>query len=158
MTEAPKINKRVTPRAMLNKRAAFAYIDGVAIVVSSIDKWDDKMVLEFIEEQAKAVGYISAVVNITHFFGEVFGASHRKLIVDWIGKNNLTASARTALVTDSAIMRAALTAYSWLTKTEGKAFDTKSRDAMCAWAVQNTSVNAAEVKKALEDCYKLIGK
>ncbi len=158
MNEILTINKIVPPQKMLNGRASFAYINGVAIVLSDVEKWDDVMVLNFIEDQAKLCDYQSAIANITHFFGDIFGASHRKLIVEWIEKNQLTASSRTALVTDSAIMRAALTAYSWLTKTETKAFDHKSRDAMCEWVTQSTDVNPAEVKTALDACYKLIGK
>lgn len=156
--EQPKINIRVEPVAMLNRRASFAYINGVAIVISDIDKWTDELVLEFIEEQAVLAGNQSAIANITHFFGEVFGASHRKLIVEWIAKKGLTASARTAMVTDSMLMRAALTAYSMLTKTRTKAFEPKEIVAMCKWVTEGTDVSPEEVKASLETCYKLIGK
>ena len=156
--DLPKINRRVAPVAMLQNKASFAYLNGVAIVISDIDKWTDSLFLEFIEEQANLAGNESAIANITHFFGDIFGASHRKLIVDWIEKKGLTASPRTALVTDSTLMRAALTAYSWLTKTEAKAFEPKDREAMCQWITQGTDISPAEVKTALETCYKLIGK
>ena len=157
-TPTPSINRRVAPVALLDKRASFAYINGVAIVLSDIPKWTDALVLEFIEQQAELAGNESAIANITHFFGDVFGASHRKMIVDWIEKKGLKPSARTAMVTDSTLMRAALTAYSWLTKTEAKAFQPSEIDALCQWITQNNGVNPAEVRKALLECYKLIGK
>lgn len=157
-TTQPEINRRVAPVTQLNKRASFAYINGIAIVISDVEKWSDSLVLEFIEEQATLADNKSAIANITHFFGDIFGASHRKLIVEWIEKKGLSPSPRTALVTNSAIMRAALTAYSWLTKTEAKAFEPNDKEAMCQWVTQGTGVNPAEIKTALETCYKLIGK
>lgn len=157
-SEQPRINRRVAPVAMLNKRASFAYINGIAIVISNVDKWTDNLVMELLEDQAQLAGSESAIANITHFFGDIFGASHRKMIVEWIEKKGLTPSPRTAMVTDSTLMRAALTAYSWLTKTEAKAFEPKDSEVMCQWIVQGTGVNRAEVKTALETCYKLIGK
>jgi hypothetical protein len=156
--QQPKINIRVAPVAMLNKRASFAYINGVAIVISDIDKWTDELVLEFVEAQAALAGNQSAIANITHFFGEVFGAAHRKLIVEWIEKKGLTPSARTAMVTDSMLMRAALTAYSMLTKTRAKAFEPKDIVAMCKWITEGTDVSPDEVRASLETCYQLIGK
>jgi len=157
-SEQPKINRRVAPVAMLNRRASFAYINGIAIVISDIDKWTDELVMEFVEEQAKMAGNESAIANITHFFGEVFGAHHRKLIVEWISKKGLTPSARTAMVTDSVLMRAALTAYSMLTRTRAKAFEPKEIVAMCQWITEGTGINPEEVRDSLEACYKLIGK
>jgi hypothetical protein len=158
VTPQAKINIRVAPVAMLNRRASFAYINGIAIVISDIDKWTDELVLEFIEGQAVLAGNQSAIANITHFFGEVFGASHRKLIVEWIAKKGLTPSAKTAMVTDSVLMRAALTAYSMLTKTRAKAFEPKDMLAMCNWITEGTDISPDEVKTSLETCYKLIGK
>ena len=158
MTQQPKINIRVAPVAMLNKRASFAYLNGIAIVISDVNKWTDELVLEFVEEQAKLAGNESAIANITHFFGEVFGAHHRKLIVDWIERKGLTPSAKTAMVTDSMLMRAALTAYSMLTKTRAKAFEPKDIVAMCQWITEGTDVSPNDVRASLEACYKLIGK
>jgi len=153
-----KVGKTVNPLAMLNGRASFAHLGGVAIVLTDVAKWSDEEVMSLIQQQADLVGNVSAQGNITHFFGDIFGATHRKMIVDWIESSGLTPSSRTALVTDSKIMRAALTAYAWLTKSETKAFDMKDRQAMCEWITQGLQVSADEVKVALEACYKLIGK
>jgi len=158
MLDMAPFKKHVAPTPMLDNQAAFAYINGIAIVVSTVDKWTDQMVIELLDEQAKLVENRSSAASITHFFGEVFGASHRKLIVQWMEKKGLSSARRTALVTDSAIMRAAMTAFSWLTKTEAKSFEPAKRDAMCEWVTQDTGVNPDEVKTALEACYKLIGK
>lgn len=154
----PAITKRVPPTAMLNRRASFAYLNGIAIVISNVDKWTDEEVLAMLNEQKQLAGSISAIANVTHFFGEVFGARHRKMAVDWIESNGLKPSARTAMVTDSAFMRAALTAYSWLSKSEVKAFEPKDKAAMCKWICEGTGVAPDDVQSALETCYRLINK
>jgi hypothetical protein len=158
MNDKPVDGKTVNPMTMLGGRASFAHLGGVAIVISNVQKWTDAEVMEMVIEQAKLVGYVSARANITRFYGDIFGATHRKMIVEWIEASGLIASSRTALVTDSKIMRAALTAYSWLTKTESKAFEPGDNKRMCEWVVQGTTTDPAEVQAALEACYKLIGK
>lgn len=158
MMDMTPFNKHVPPTAMLGNQAAFAYVNGISIVISKVDKWTDEMVLELLDHQSRLVENRSSAASITHFFGEVFGASHRKLIVDWMERKKLPSARRTALVTDSAIMRAAMTAFSWLTKTEAKSFEAGKRDAMCEWVVQDTGIKPADVKAALEGCYRLIGK
>src|SRR6478752_6819460 len=154
MSDKSLVGKKVNPVVMLGGRASFAYQDGVAIVITDVQKWTDAEVMKMINEQAELVGHVSAQANITHFYGDIFGATHRKMIVDWIESNGLTASSRTAMVTDSKIMRAALTAYAWMTKTESKAFEVKDRQAMCEWIVRDMGVSAAEIKVLLESCYK----
>src|SRR6478735_3523747 len=158
MNEKISVGRKVNPVLMLGVRASFAHQGGVAIVVTDVKNWSDAEVLEMINEQAELVGHVSARANITHFYGDIFGATHRKMVVDWIESNGLTASSRTALVTDSKIMRAALTAYAWLTKTESKAFELKDRQAMCEWVVRDMGVDGAEIKVLLESCYKLLNK
>lgn len=150
--------KKVSPVSMLEGRVSFAHLDGVAIVISNVDKWTDADVMSMITRQAELVGYVSAKANITHFFGDIFGATHRKMIVEWIESSGFNPSSRTALVTDSKIMRAALTAYAWLTKTESRAFEPGDNKSLCEWVCLGTTANPAEVKAALEACYKLLGK
>ena len=158
MLDMTPYNKRVPPTPMLANQAAFAYINGISIVVTKVEKWTDDMVLELLDHQSRLVENRTSAASITHFFGEVFGARHRKLIVEWMESKNLPSARRTALVTDSAIMRAAMTAFSWLTKTEAKSFEPGKRDAMCEWVTQDTGINPAEIKNALTACYRLIGK
>lgn len=158
MMDMTPFRKRVPPTLMLGNQVAFAYINGIAIVISTVGKWTDSMVIELLDQQSQLVGNRSSAASITHFYGEVFGAHHRKMIVDWMERKNLSSAPRTALVTDSPVMRAAMTAFSWLTKTEAKPFDMGSRDALCDWVTQGTGIPPAEVRTALDACYRLLGK
>ena len=152
--------RRVAPVAVLGGRVALAYIDDVAIMVTNVEKWTDADIIKLLEDSARIGGGVTAPAAITHFFGETLGgaASQRKMIVDWMKDNDIEPTPRTATMTDSALIRAALMAYSWLTKTEMKAFAPKDIAAMYAWVTRDLDTQAADVQVMLEGCYKLIGK
>jgi hypothetical protein len=151
--------RRIPPTVVLGGRAALAYVDDVAIMVTNVEKWTDADVISLMEDSARLGGRITAPAAITHFFGETLGgaASQRKMIVEWMKSNNIDPTPRTITMTDSALMRAALMAYSWLTKTEMKAFAFKD-EAAYIWLTRDLDTKPADVKAALEGCYKLLGK
>lgn len=154
------LKRKVPPTAILSGRVALAYVDDVAIMVANVEKWADTDVIKLLEESARLGNRISAPAAITHFLGETLGgsASQRKMIVDWMEKNGIEPTPRTITLTDSALMRAALTAYSWLTKTEIKAFAPTDLENACHWLTQGLDTDPSQVKTAVTGCYKLIGK
>lgn len=156
----PQIHRYTPPTSVLNGRAALAYVDDVALMVTNVDKWTDSDVISILEASAKLGSKITAPGAITHFFGETMGAaaSQRKLIVDWMEKNDIQPTPRTITLTDSTLMRAALTAYSWLTKTEVKAFKSSELEQACAWICKGLLADPAKVRDAMLGCYKIIGK
>lgn len=159
MTDSPSIRRHIQPTAVLDGRAALAYVDDVALMVTTVSKWTDADVLGILEASALLGNRITAPGAITHFLGETLGtsASQRKMIVEWMESNNIEPTPRTITLTDSALMRAALTAYSWLTKTETRAFKTTELDAACLWLCHNLTADPAKVKESLMGCYKIIG-
>jgi hypothetical protein len=152
--------RRIPPTAILGGRGALAYVDDVAIMVTNVEKWTDADVIKLLEESARLGNRISAPAAVTHFLGETLGgaASQRKMIVEWMEKNNIDPTPRTITLTDSALMRAALTAYSWITKTEMKAFAPKELAGACDWATRDLDTQADDVRVAVEGCYKLLKK
>ena len=152
--------RRVPPTKVLNGKAALAYVDDVAIMITTIEKWTDKDIVQLMEESARLGKRVTAPAAITHFMGETLGAaaSQRKLVVDWMATNNIDPTPRTITMTDSALIRAALTAYSWLTKTEMKAFAQKDLLTGCQWLVRDLETKPEDVIQAVQDCYKLLGK
>ena len=150
--------RKVPPTAVLNGRVALAYIDDVAIMITRVEKWTDADVIRLLEESARVGGGITAPAAITHFMGETLGgaASQRKMIVEWMEKNGIDPTPRTLTLTDSAIMRAALLAYSWLTKTEMKAFAPGDLDPAIDWLVRGLDTSAADVRAAVDGCYVLL--
>lgn len=160
MSVTPFTNRRIGPVAVMNNRAALAYVDDVAIMVTAVEKWTDKDVIDLLEASAQTGKRVTSPAAITHFLGETMGtvASQRKLIVDWMEKNNIAPTPRTITLTDSVLMRAGLTAYSWLTKTEAKAFKTTELDVACAWLCKGLVADPVKVKEAVQTCYQLVGK
>jgi len=153
------IKRRTPPTKVLNGKGALAYIDDVAIMITTIDKWTEKDIVQLMEDSARLGKGITAPAAITHFLGETLGAaaSQRKLVVDWMAQNNIEPTPRTITMTDSALIRAALTAYSWLTKTEMKAFASKDLQVGCQWLVRDLDTQADDVVQAVKGCYKLLG-
>ena len=148
----------VRPIALLAGRLAYAYVHDVSITVFTMPKWVDADVYRMLEETTHLGENITATATISHFYGEIFGAHQRKLIVDWLAARKLASSPRNALVTDSQVMRGALTAYAWLTQAETKAFEPSDRVALCAWVTRGLRASPTEVRSALEECYRLVGK
>jgi hypothetical protein len=152
--------RRIPPTTIMGGKVALAYVDDVAVMITNIEKWTDADVIKLLEESARLGGRITAPGAIVHCFGETLGgaASQRKMIVDWMEKNNIDPTPRTITLTDSALMRAALTAYSWITKTEMKAFASKDLVPACAWLTRDLDTQADDVLVAVEGCYKLLKK
>ena len=152
--------RRIPPTAVLGGRVALAYVDDVAIMITRVEKWTDADVIALLEESARLGGRITAPAAITHFLGETLGgaASQRKMIVEWMEKNQIEPTPRTLTLTDSALMRAALLAYSWLTKTEMKAFAPGELEPAVNWLVRGLDTQAADVRAAVDGCYQLLEK
>lgn len=157
-TLSPSMQRYIPPTSVLDGRAALAYVDDVAVMVTAVQKWKDEDVIALLETSATLGNRITAPGAITYFIGETLGtaASQRKLIVDWMAHNQIEPSPRTITITDSALIRAALTAYSWLTKTEAKAFKTTELDTACAWLCRDLHADPDKVATALHGCRKAI--
>jgi hypothetical protein len=151
--------RRIPPTKVLNGKGALAYVDDVAIMITTIEKWTEKDINQLLEESARLGQRVTAPAAITHFLGETLGAaaSQRKQVVDWMASNDIVPSPRTITLTDSALIRAALTAYSWLTKTEMKAFAAKDLQIGCEWLVRDLDTKADDVVQAVRGCYKILG-
>ena len=151
--------RRIPPTKVLNGKGALSYVDDVAIMITTIEKWTEKDINQLLEESARLGQRVTAPAAITHFLGETLGAaaSQRKQVVDWMASNDIVPSPRTITLTDSALIRAALTAYSWLTKTEMKAFAAKDLQTGCEWLVRDLDTKADDVVQAVRGCYKILG-
>lgn len=143
----------IAPKPILDGRAAFAYVYGVGIMVSDVDVWDPERVRRYIEEP----GLRSVSCSISHFLGQPLDAAGRKRARDLMVEHELVGE-RTAVITDAALIKGALTAYAWLSGTDAKAFGSDALDAACAWAVKGTDRSPDPVREALAGCYALLGR
>jgi len=150
--------KVVKPTLVLNGKISFARIADVTIIVADIPKWDDKLTLEYLEAVYKVGGGVSTPANVTVFLDDVLGAGQRKLAQEWTVAKGFKAAERNTMITDSLLIRGALTAYSWLTKTEAKAFAMKDHVVMCDWITQGRIAKAEDIHAALVSSFKMLGK
>lgn len=154
----PNYSKIVQPSPLLDGKACFAQIHDVTIIVSDVPKWNNELVLQYLNGMITVGGGASVPASIAIFLGDVFDASQRKLSAEWITANGFEPAKRITMISDSMLIRGAMTAYSWLTKTEAKAFPTKDHQAMCEWITRDCIATPAAVHEALANSFKLLGK
>lgn len=148
----------VKPTLLLKGKACFAQVHDVTMIISDIPKWSNASVLEYLNEMTKVGGGVSVPASIAVFLGDVFDAGQRKLSTEWMESKEFEPAQRITMISDSLLIRGALTAYSWLTKTEAKAFSMKDHVAMCEWITRDRIATAHDVHEALATSFKLLGK
>lgn len=151
----PDVN--VPPTRVLRGQAAFAFVLDVAVAVIDVPSWSDADVVAYLEEITTLGQRVPSRASISDFRGAMFGPHQRRIVVDWLAKEGLGAQTRACLLTSSALVRGAVTAYAWMSGTEGAAFDPKERERACAWVANGMRGSPAAVRHALEDCYRLVG-
>ena len=145
----------VRPVSLLEGRLVFAYVADVSITLFLSPRWSDEDIRRLLDETTTLGHDETARATVSRFYGEIFGAHQRKVIVDWLAGRGLSPSPRNALLTDSQLMRGALTAYAWLTQAENRAFEPKETRAICDWVTRGLVAKPDEVADALEGCYRL---
>jgi hypothetical protein len=152
-------SRYVPPTSLLNNRVAVAFIDNVGLLMTTVEAWSNEELITVMEQCAEIGGRIENPSVLTHYFGEPYGgkASHRKILMDWQTANNIPPTIRVATLTDSVIMRGALTAYSWIAKTQVKPFKTAELDDACQWITTGENVSAEKIKEAALGCYRILG-
>jgi len=146
------------PTSVFNGKGAFAHVNDVSMIVTDHKNWTEAEVRQFLEDTARVGGQVAPPANIAIFLGDVFDAKQRKFAAEWTEKEGYPPAKRVTMISDSMIIRGAMTAYSWLTKTEGKAFPMKDATAMCEWITKDMIAKPETVKEALAGCFKLVGK
>ena len=148
----------VKPTLLLKGKACFAQVHDVTLIVSDIPKWSNELVLEYLNGMIKIGGGVSVAASAAIFLGDSFDAGQRKLSADWIAENGFEPAKRITMISDSLLIRGSLTAYSWLTKTEAKAFAMKDHAAMCDWIARGRIAKAEDIHAALLASFQLLGK
>ncbi len=150
--------KVVKPTLLLNGKACFARINDVTIMVNDVQKWNNELVLEYLNEMAKVGDGVSVPASVAVYLGDGFDTGQRKLAAKWAEEKGFEPTKRITMISDSLLIRGSLTAYSWLTKTEAKAFAMKDHVVMCDWITQGRIAKAADIHAALVSSFKMLGK
>jgi len=148
----------IPPTSLFKGRAATAHINDVSIVLTNVNNWKDEQVKELLEELAQTGGGVTPPANIVIFLGDVFDTKQRRFATEWTQARGYPPAKRITMISDSMLIRGAMTAYSWVTKSEAKAFAMKDSTAMCQWITQGLMADPAKVQEYLAACFKLVGK
>lgn len=145
------------PTLVLHGRASFAYVTDVSVAVIDVPTWTDALIDEYLVELTTLGERAVARASLTRFLGEVPGAAHRRRIADWLEREGLTGSLRSCVLTDSALMRGAMTAYGWLTNTEVRAFLPRELDTACRFLCEGCVATPEQVRRAVLGCHAKLG-
>jgi hypothetical protein len=99
-----------------------------------------------------------ARVSLSYFAHDVPNARQRQIIVDELKRNGVPHPERTAILTDSALMRGALTAYSWLTGSDARSCAVADRRQALVWLAEKAPFDVDEALGALEECFRAVGR
>ncbi len=133
-------------------------VDDLLIVVSLGSNWSDGCWREQLQQSidlAKTQGMYSAVLTWSPIGQPT--SRQRRLAKDMLAELDLTKISRQALVTDSALVRGALTAISWLASLPYpiKPFKPSEVEHAIAWLCAVSSADPASVKAVLSSMINL---
>ncbi|MBK6577878.1 MAG: hypothetical protein IPG17_17100 [Sandaracinaceae bacterium] len=136
---------------------AHARVGPLSLNVHNSRTLTDKEVREYMQSTIRAARGDFARVSLSCFAHQVPNAAQRKIIFEEMEQHGLPALARTALLTDSGLMRGALTAYSWVTRSDSDAFAIADRRRALVWLAERASFDVEEAMQALDGCFAAVG-
>lgn len=147
----------VNPTRVLDGRAAFAMVADVSVAVIRVPEWTDAVIDRYLTDLSALAGRTVSKGTITRFLAAVPGSAERRRIAEWLEREGLGGQARVVMLTDSALMRGALTAYSWLVSTETRAFAPADLRPATEWLCRGLDARPDEVERAALGCHALMG-
>lgn len=146
------------PTSLLEGQLAFAQVSGVSLMVSRIPRWTPENMEAFIAASFRLTGGMTKPrANVTHFLGDTPGPTIRKTMVAVMTKLGVQAAPRTAVLTDSAVLRNMMIAWTWLTNADARSFAPKARREALLWAADGDVASVDAMENAFLACYRLIG-
>ncbi|MEZ5493137.1 MAG: hypothetical protein R3E61_00735 [Pseudomonadales bacterium] len=86
MTEFQKV---VKPTLLLNGKACFARINDVTIMVNDVQKWNNELVLEYLNEMAKVGDGVSVPASVAVYLGDGFDTANESWQQSGLKKKDL---------------------------------------------------------------------
>lgn len=140
---------------------AYAVAWDLGVTVFSDFAWTDAIARQYIEECIAVTARESVLGGrggLTYLAGAGPGTSQRKIIVDALQRRGVSlASQRSVIVTDSALVRGAATALSWLTRGDTHTFPTAELKRAAATAAFDDPVLTSQVEAYLSRGMVLVG-
>jgi len=135
---------------------AFARVGPRALTVCAADPLTDAMASEFIRATAAMTPRDHATVALSHYAHAVPNAKQRQIMLDAMAQHRVPAIQRQVLLTDSQLMRGAMTAFGWITGADSASYALRDRQQALSWLAERASFDLHEASYALERCFALL--
>ncbi len=149
--------KNVELVSILDGRGQYAASGQLSITVTRVDKWSRDLMARLIRETWEVSAHAHMGGSLARFLGDVPGPLMRKTIAETMESIGHTPNQRTCLLTDSAMQRAAVTAYGFMTGSENRAFSPDDVDRGLAWLGETIDFDAAFVRAAVAEATHRLG-
>lgn len=136
---------------------AHARVGPLAVNVNASKTLRDAEVREYMDAVVAAAKGEYARVSLSYFVHQVPNASQRQIILAAMHEHALPPLERTAVLTDSALMRGALTAYSWFSRSDSSPFAVADRQKALVWLAERAPFDVDEGMTALDGCFRALG-
>lgn len=149
----------VPPVALCDGLFAYAVARDVGVNVFSSVTWTDELAARFMKECIAATRSHTRAGGrggLSYFLGAPPGPSQRRIIVDALQREGISAGERTVIVSGSALVRGAATALGWLTRADTRTFTPKELSEAARYAAFDDDALAAQLLRYLEQCLKIV--
>jgi hypothetical protein len=147
----------VKPTRLVEGNVGYALVEGVSIVISKVPSWTVAVVESFLQDTLRLSRNERTFGTLTHYFGEVPGPRARKQMLDFMEQRSVIMAKRSVLLTDSAVLRGVVTAWSWVSNTDARAFEPGARRRALEWMAEGKLIDFERIERTIAECYGLIG-
>lgn len=138
----------------------FRQIDAIGISISIADRITDEDWKEYLLGGLRIARALGAppVVSLASFTGAVPDAKQRRMLAEHLVEHNLRPMVSAAVITNSALVRGAVTAFGWLVpKTSLRAFQPDDLDLALAWLHEAGSFDQSLARDAWREGKRRLG-
>lgn len=136
---------------------AYERLGLLSINVASMPALADADILEFIDRAAGAAGDNPTRLSLTYYITNPPNAHQRQLMTDAMQRHGLPVPTRMCVLTQSALMRGALTAFRWMTRTDAQAFAPSEYKKALEWLGPKDAFDLSLAIAAFETCCRDLG-
>ena len=95
-----------------------------------------------------------ATVSLSYFAHHIPNARQRQLLLAAMKTHRVPSPSRQVLLTESAVLRGAMTAFSWVTGTDSASHPLAERRRGLAWLAEKAAFDIDEALLMLDDCFR----
>ena len=111
----------------------------------------------FIERSVRESGGDHALVSLSYYAHHIPSAKQRQIMFDALRAHGVPSTLRQCLLTDSALMRGAMTAFGWLAGSDSASNSVADRCKALVWLSEKAPFDADEAVRVLDECFRRSG-